>query len=279
MIVGYIQTSPEFGKREFNFEQTHLLTRGIRADLLVLPELFATGYAFTSREEARALGEKVHGPTAAFLRKLATDTGGAVAAGFPELDGDNLYNSAMLVTASGVLGVYRKVHLFARETEWFTPGNRPFTVFRLPEAVVGLMVCFDWIFPEAARSLALLGAQVIAHPANLVLPYCQEAMKTRCLENHLFAVTANRIGREQRGEDDLTFTGMSQITGCSGEILCRADREKIEIKTLEIDQNTAYDKRVTRYNDILADRRPGLYHLKNMEKSTTPPRAAGLLDM
>ncbi len=266
MIAGYIQSSPEFGKRESNFEQVRRLARGIRADLLVLPELFATGYAFTSREEARALGETVHGPTAAFLRKLAADTGGAVAAGFPELEGDNLYNSAMLVTASGVLGVYRKVHLFARETELFTPGNRPFAVFRLPEAVVGLMVCFDWIFPEAARSLALLGAQVIAHPANLVLPYCQEAMKTRCLENRVFAVTANRIGRERRGEEDLVFTGMSQITGCSGEVLYRAHADTIEIKTLDIDPNTANDKRVTRYNDILADRRPWLYHLKNMEK-------------
>lgn len=259
MKVGFIQTSPEFGNREANFEEVLRLSEGVKADLLVLPELFASGYAFTSKDEARSLSEDHRGPTAEFLTGLARRVEGAVVAGFPERDGSSLYNSSMLVDSTGVLGVYRKVHLFAREKEWFTPGDKPFAVYRLPGAVVGMMICFDWIFPEAARSLALAGAQVIAHPANLVLPYCQEAMKTRCLENRVFAVTANRVGREHRGEDDLTFTGASQVTGPKGEIMFRSHTENTGVHTLEIDPSAAYDKRVTPRNDILADRRPELY--------------------
>ena len=266
MITGYVQNSPEFGKRAANFEQVRSLTEGLEADLLVLPELFATGYAFTSRDEAAGLAEDAGGPTAAFLRDLAGRIGGAVVAGFPEKSGQRLYNSAMLVDPGGVLGVYRKIHLFAREKEWFSPGDRPFAVYALPSAVVGMMVCFDWIFPEAARSLAVLGAQVISHPANLVLPYCQEAMKTRCLENRVFAVTANRIGNEKRGDNDLTFTGMSQVTGCRGEVFFRSDSENCGVQTLEIDPHDAYDKRVTACNDILEDLRPELYITKTREK-------------
>jgi len=262
MIIGYVQTSPEFGKKERNFKQVLELTEGVKADLLVLPELFASGYTFISRQEVSDLSEPVEGPTGAFLRELAARTGGAVVAGFPEKSGDLFYNSSMLVDASGVLGVYRKIHLFAREKEWFAPGDRPFAVYRLPDAVVGMMICFDWIFPEAARSLALLGAQVIAHPANLVLPYCQEAMKTRCIENRVFAVTANRLGREKRGKDDLTFTGASQITRCGGAVIWRADTDNSGVRTLEIEPSDAYDKHVTRYNDVFVDRRTDLYNLK-----------------
>ena len=89
------------------------------------------------------------------------------------------------------------------------------------------MICFDWFFPETARSLALLGADIIAHPANLVLPYCQKAMITRCLENRVFAVTANRIGQEKRGEDDFQFTGASQIISYDGKVLSSAPNDKI----------------------------------------------------
>jgi len=70
---------------------------------------------------------------------------------------------------------------------------------------VGMMVCFDWAFPEVARALALKGADLIGHPANLVLTYCQQAMVTRCIENLVFAVTANRYGTEERPHGELTL--------------------------------------------------------------------------
>jgi predicted amidohydrolase len=85
------------------------------------------------------------------------------------------------------------------EALWFCPGDRDFPVFDIGPCKIGIMICFDWFFPESMRILSLKGADVICHSANLVLPFCQDAMVTRCLENHVFAITANRIGMENRG--------------------------------------------------------------------------------
>jgi predicted amidohydrolase len=121
------------------------------------------------------------------------------------------------------------------------------------------MICFDWFFPEMARCLALDGAQILVHMANLVMPYCQDSMPTRCLENHLFAVTANRIGAEARGEREIRFTGRSQITGPDGARLAQAGSDGVEAIVAEIDPRAADEKRMTPRNEIFRDRRPGLY--------------------
>jgi predicted amidohydrolase len=121
------------------------------------------------------------------------------------------------------------------------------------------MVCFDWIMPEVARSLALKGAGILAHPANLVLPWGQQAMKIRCIENRVFGITANRIGTERRGTLNLTFTGGSQIVSPSGEVLVSAGDRSESLKVIEIEAEQALDKHVTPSNDIFADRFPGIY--------------------
>jgi predicted amidohydrolase len=124
---------------------------------------------------------------------------------------------------------------------------------------VGIMVCFDWFFPETSRLLALGGADVIAHPSNLVLDWCQRSMVTRCLENNLFAVTANRYGAEERGGRRLNFTGGSQITAPRGVILHSAPVEGDELGLVSVDVDEARNKKVTVVNDLLGDRRPHLY--------------------
>src|SRR5919202_6692477 len=117
-------------------------------------------------------------------------------AGLAELHSERCYNSAVVLGPSGFIGTYRKTHLFFEETLLFAPGDTGFPVWQAGGAKIGVMICFDWFYPEAARTLALKGAEVLCHPSNLVLPYCPDAMVTRCLENHLFSVTANRIGSE-----------------------------------------------------------------------------------
>ncbi|MFO0767873.1 MAG: nitrilase-related carbon-nitrogen hydrolase [Nitrospiraceae bacterium] len=97
------------------------------------------------------------------------------------------------------LGCYRKTHLFFEETLFFDPGDSGFQVWDVGGAKVGVMICFDWFYPESARTLALMGADIIAHPSNLVLPHCPDSMVTRCLENRVFSITANRIGRARLG--------------------------------------------------------------------------------
>ena len=123
------------------------------------------------------------------------------------------------------------------------------------------MVLRRWIFPESARSLALQGAEIICHPANLVLPYCQRAMVTRSIENSVFSITANRIGSENRGGSELTFTGNSQILGTKGELLVNAAETEEALQIVEINPEDARNKKITPLNSLFEDRRNNLYHL------------------
>ena len=259
MKIGYIQTSPQFGDKNQNFKEIEKAIKNLNADLIVLPELFATGYGFINKEEAWSMAEDLKGETAQFLINIAQLTNSIVIGGFIEKDGEEIYNAALIVSNKGVIGSYRKLHLYYKEKLWFSPGNRPLKVYEVNDIKIGIMICFDWIFPETARTLSLLGADIIAHPSNLVLPYCQNAMVTRCLENRVFAITSNRIGEEKRGSDYFKFTGKSQITSYNGEILSSAPSDKLHVDIIEIDIQRARDKRLNEFNDILNDRKPKFY--------------------
>jgi predicted amidohydrolase len=230
------------------------------ADLYVLPELFATGYNFIDRSEVEAVAEEVQGPTFHSLLGFARESSCYVTYGFAE-KADHIYNSAALLGPDGLVGLYRKVHLFDRETLFFEPGNLGFPVFDLPFGKIGLMVCFDWIYPEAARTLALQGAQLIAHPSNLVLSYCPDAMITRCLENRVFAATSDRVGIENRGSINLRFIGSSEIVSPRGRVLARLGSDETGIAVVNVDLREADTKRVNEHNDLLADRKPTQYSL------------------
>lgn len=262
MKIGLVQTSPKFGDKDSNFQEISKLVGNSTADLLVLPELFATGYTFNSPAEASEMAEPVTGPTAQFLQALSLKTGGMIVAGFVEKEGAKNYNSSLIVSQGKVLGTYRKLHLFNKEKLWFEPGNRPLEVFDFKGFKVGVMICFDWLFPEVARTLALRGADVIAHPANLVLPFCQNGMITRCLENRVFAVTANRIGTEARGGDSFTFTGLSQITSYDGKVLASLPKDETGAQFVEADLEKARHKMINSHNDMLKDRRIEFYAQK-----------------
>jgi predicted amidohydrolase len=259
MKVGYVQTSPVFGAKAKNFEQVETLLRGVQADLIVLPELFATSYAFTSRLDVHEFGELPGEETTEFLIRLSKSTNAIMVAGFIEVSCEQAYNASMMVDENGILGTYRKIHLFNKEKLWFTPGNKPFKVHEVRDARIGMMICFDWLFPEACRTLALQGADIIAHPANLVLPYCQKAMVTRCLENRVFAVTANRIGTETNAEDEFKFTGSSQITAPDGKVLSSAPGSTTHVDVIDIDVEKARDKWLNEFNNVLDDRRKEYY--------------------
>ena len=143
--------------------------------------------------------------------------------------------------------------------EYFDPGDTPLETIELRGARIGIMVCFDWAFPEVARVLALQGADLLCHPSNLVLMHCQKAMLTRCLENSVFAVTANRFGSDIRHRGTLTFTGQSQMVAPDGELIYRAKPEEEELFIAEIDVRKARDKWITQRNELLEDRRPEYY--------------------
>jgi 5-aminopentanamidase len=261
MRVGFYQFNPFFGQKHLNLEKVAKAVTGVRPDLLVLPELFATGYQFQSRAEALTLSEPVPtGDTTQAMIQLSRDQNMYVVAGLAERDGERLYNSAIITGPEGFVGVYRKTHLFFEEKLWFEPGDTGFQVFNTPIGRIGIMICFDWFFPESMRTLTMLGAEIVCHPANLVLPWCPSAMPIRCLENRVFAVTANRTGAESRRNDEaFSFIGTSQITAPDGSILARAPEAEEILLTADVDLAIASDKRLNPYNDLLEDRRPEFY--------------------
>jgi predicted amidohydrolase len=259
MRVGYLQFAPVFGRKQSNFERVESFLSEAKADLVVLPELFATGYLFESKQELLELAEDETGPTFAFLKTLSQKSRTAIVGGICEREGEACYNSCFLFSEGEIKAGYRKVHLFDREKELFNPGTSSFPVCELKGARLGLMICFDWIFPEVARVLALKGAQILCHPSNLVLPYCPQAMITRCIENSVYAITVNRVGTEARAGLELTFIGMSQVIGPRGEVLIRGDNKGEDLRVIEIDPGRADNKMVTARNHVIDDRKPELY--------------------
>ena len=263
MRVGFYQFDPQFGEVATNLDVVTTTLDQADADLLVLPELFASGYQFLSQEEAHHLAEPVpDGPTVRRLVDIAKRRKMYLVAGLPERSGPRCYNSAVVVGPSGFLGCYRKTHLFYEETQFFTPGDSGFLVWDIGVAKIGVMICFDWYYPESARTLAMQGADIICHPSNLVLPNCPDSMPVRCLENRVFAVTCNRVGREARGgKEPLTYIGQSEVVSPKGVIQHRASRDREELAIVDIDPSEARNKRLNRYNDLLQDRRASLYKL------------------
>jgi predicted amidohydrolase len=261
MRTGFLQYDVVFGDKEANQRKILSLIGGDRFDLLVLPELALTGYFMPSRAKTVELAEEfASGETFEFFRDAAHRQDGAIVFGFAERAGDKVYNSAALLCPDGTAYLYRKTHLFNLEKQWFDPGDTGFRVFEFRGARIGIMICFDWLFPESARTLMLRGADIICHPSNLVLPYCQDPMITRCLENRVYAITCNRTGMERQGDEMLAFTGRSQIVGPRGELLASSDGTGEKLVLLDLDPALARDKTVTAYNNLLDDRRNDSYY-------------------
>ena len=261
MRVGLYQNHPVFGAVDANVGQVVEELSLIEADLIVLPELFNTGYQFVSREEMKTLAEEIpSGKTCEALIDLSRKKHMVIVFGLTEKAGDRFFNSAAVVGPKGFVGTYRKTHLFFEEEDIFDPGDTGFQVFDMGQAKLGVMVCFDWLFPESARILALMGGDIICHPANLVLSHCQKAMCTRSLENGVFSITANRVGTEQRGgKEPLRFTGGSQIVDNSGQIMTRLGEKETGVLLTDIQPERARLKAITSRNDRILDRRPEHY--------------------
>jgi len=261
MKIGLVQMDSHFGKLEENLQKAENLILSQKADLYVLPELFNTGYNISTQEEITALAEKAGaGLTYERMAKIAEKEKCYLVYGYGEKEGDKLYNSAALVGPEGMLGNYRKTHLFGRENLFFQPGNTGFNVYDTPIGKIGLMICFDWYFPEAARTLALKGAQIIAHPSNLVLANCPEGMITRALENRVFTATADRIGQENRGGIALSYIGLSEVVSPQGKVLIRLSPDEEELGVVEIDPTLANEKSLNEFNNLFAQRKDQYYY-------------------
>ncbi len=260
MRVALYQNSPRFGQIGENVDAAIKIVEDFDFDILVFPELFASGYQFRDSAEAARLADPAgEGYTFLALKELSIRKNALIIYGFPEKKGERLYNSAAAVRPDGIFHIYQKTHLFDTEKDIFSPGTTGFFIFTFRQARIGMMICFDWRFPESARKLALLGAQIICHPSNLVLPHCPDAMVIRALENNVFTMTADRVGVEQRTGKLLKFIGHSRIIAPDGQILAELGEEEEGFLAVDIAPELADNKVVTERNDLFGDRRPEYY--------------------
>jgi predicted amidohydrolase len=258
MKIGCIQFSPALGDLSATIKKLEaLLVKAIDIDLLVLPELCNSGYNFNDFDQAWNNSEEIGNSIFLnFLIEYSQTHKTYIVAGFNERVGNQLFNSAVLIGPQGYIGKYQKLHLFNNEKDFFQSGQAGFPVFQLPNCKIGIQVCFDWMYPEAWRILALKGADIICHPANLVLPgLAQRAVPIHALINKVFTITANRVGEE----GELVFTGLSTIANPKGEIISQASEKNEEILSIDINPADARDKQVTRRNHIFQDRQPQRY--------------------
>jgi predicted amidohydrolase len=243
------------------------------ARIVVLPELAHSGYVFSSVEEVRAAAVPADGELLAGWAREAARGEAVVIGGFCELAADGrIFNSAAVVDSSGVLAVYRKLHLWNDEASWFTPGEQAAPVVETRYGRIGVGICYDIEFPELTRGLALGGADLIVLPTNW--PRASRTDRSEPAPHLLARATAylSRVfvavcdrGGEERG---LGFAGASVIVAPDGSALATA-RPGAGVETLhaECDLGAARNKRTGPRNDAIADRRPEHYP-RNLSNST-----------
>ncbi len=262
--LSVVQFKPGLEKSKENFEFINRKSKDIDADIIVFPELSTSGYLYTSTESLVKHAMPFNDERISEIQFVSTELNKIIIFGFPEIESGKFYNSAaILFPESSFSTVYRKIHLFYKESLVFEQGNKPFSVinYKPMDINIGTMICYDWRFPEAARSLGLQGADLIVCPSNLVTNVWHIAMPARALENKVYLAVANRTGDEERGEEKLHFNGKSAIYGYNGEEVAIATESSEEIITFEIEPEKTRDKSFNEFNNIFRDRRPGLYNI------------------
>jgi predicted amidohydrolase len=265
--IAAVQMEPRITQNRENLDNILLKTRTAAhggADLIVFPECALTGYVFTSRKEAIPYMETVPGPSTDELAAYCHELGVHVIVGLIEIDVDRCFNAAVLIGPKGLVGKYRKNHLpFLGIDRFLDPGDEPFTVYKTPIGNIGVHICYDCNFPESARVMTLLGADILALPTNWpegrgkVAKY---VVITRAYENKVHLVAVDRVGME-RGTK---FIGLSKIINAWGDTLAEASTEDEQIIYGEVSLAEAREKRIVFKTgefelDFIRDRRPELY--------------------
>ncbi|MHA1129512.1 MAG: nitrilase-related carbon-nitrogen hydrolase [Candidatus Helarchaeota archaeon] len=227
--------------------------------LIVLPELAFSGYNFEKIEQVENTAEEIpHSESCKLLEQFSMKNEVFIVAGINEKANKTFYNSAVVFGPEGYITTYRKLQLYAREKEFFKPGDLPLQLFSIADYNIGIMICFDWFYPEIPRTLALMGADLVCHVMNAVIPDGAYIGDTyHCRWNRIFIALANRVGEER----DLRFIGRSAIIDPKGTILAQASSTTEQIINYTIEPQLARTKKINSYNDLLNDRRPNFYEL------------------
>jgi predicted amidohydrolase len=266
--IAGVQMAPKILEKEKNLERCLEFIQNTAkegARLIIFPECALPGYIFSSLEEAIPVAESIPGPSTDEIQALCSELNVYVVMGLLEMDGDKCYNTAALLGPEGLVGKHRKVHLPCVGIDRFVDkGDIPFTVYDTPVGRIGMGICYDGIFPEHARVLALQGADLVVLPTNwpkTTQGTPKYVVPTRAIENHIFYAAVNRVG-EERG---IEFFGRSRIAYWFG-ILADGKAYEEDILYAEIEPATARDKRLVGKPgemeiDVINDRRPEFYSL------------------
>jgi predicted amidohydrolase len=239
-------------------------TRSAGAELAIFPECALTGYCFDSIEEARPYAETIPGPSVDKMIAACQELGGYVVFGLLEKDGQRVFNALALVGPNGLIGSYRKIHLPFLGVDKYTDfGDRPFAVHEVNGVRIGMNICYDGGFPEPARILTLMGADLIVLPTNWPTsaePAADFAINTRAMENTVYYAAADRVGVE-RG---VAFIGKSKICDPLGKTIAVADHRDEAILYADVDVARSRKKHLIRQAgvnevDRIADRHPDMY--------------------
>lgn len=263
MIAAAAQTDPQLGRLAHNLAELVALTEQTEADLIVFPECALSGYGFSSRSEGWAAAQSIPGPATDAVAAACARSGRVVVFGLLERAGEQLFNSAAVVGPAGLIGVYRKMHLpFLGIDRFVDPGDRGYPVFDTSAGKLGLLICYDLSFPEAARALKLDGAQILCVATNWPLAAeisCVHSPPVRAQENHLHLVVSDRCGEES----GFAFRGQSRVLDCDGRTLAQAGAEPAVVcATLDpaaADENRVVNVAGSYELDRLAHRRPESY--------------------
>ena len=256
MKIGYIQYSPIVGDKDKNLETIKRLIKNNSGDIFVLPEMGLTGYPDATKERLLGHAEKLDGYLVTELTKIAKENNTCILVGMPEIDGDKVYNTTVAVGPEGLIASHQKSHLFMEEKNNFTPGtNKPF-IFEWRGSKIGIGVCYDYMFPEFWRKMALDGVRLFCNTANFVSEYGFPMMRARSVENGVFSITTNRTGTDS----DQEYKGGSEIIDNRGNLIAKASNSEEEVKVVEVDLTKSDDKNWNNINDLMADRREELYN-------------------
>jgi len=265
MRVAVAQLEPRLGESKRNLDAC-LARMGEaaarEAQLLVLPECAITGYMFDGADEALRFAEEIPGPSTEALERESRRLDLHVVCGLIERDGDVLRNAAVLIGPDGLVGTYRKSHLpFLGVDRFAVPGDE-LPVYDTPLGRIGVEICYDLRFPEVTRTLALKGADLVAHPTNFPVEariQTELITVTRAAENRVYLLTANRVGAERRAE----FCGWSQIVDPYGKRLAEAGETEEVLLVADVDVERARDKDYVIPGEyelyLFGHRRPELY--------------------
>jgi predicted amidohydrolase len=251
MIIGSLQMNVVKNDKNKNLTAiAKLIDR--KVDLVVLPELFSTGYYFDTAKELAELAEEIpHGYTTRRLSEIAAKANCYLIGAIVEKESDNFYISAIITGPSGYIGKQRKRHLTNEEAKFFSCGTES-AVYDINGCKIGIIICLEGWFPESARELMLKGAQIICHSALTTQQRTLDIMRVRAMENKAYVILANSISTEKHNNELITFRGDSRVVDYDGNILVNAEQEE-KLITVEVAEYKAANKELEDCRDLLAE--------------------------